>query len=84
MTPEEIEQILQSNAKAIQSNSEGISELRRITAEINRRIDSSLAQIASNTSAILADHTLIYQRLERLEENQIRLIDILSSMNKRV
>jgi hypothetical protein len=46
MTPEEIEAILKSNAKAIASNSNAIVETRR---EIN-----SLYQIAAKKSALLS------------------------------
>lgn len=95
MTPEEIEQILQSNAKAIQANSDGIAELRRQMAEITRRMDATLAQMSNTTtqisssinqltSTIATDHALTYQRLTHLEDNQTRLIDILRNINNRV
>lgn len=91
MTPEEYDNIIKSNARAIESLAEnatelrrgqeelrrGQEELRRSQEQINRRFDSFLSEMTR-------DRALVYERLQLLENNQTRLIDILRLLNQRI
>ncbi len=71
MTPEEIEAILQSNAKAIASNSNAIAESRR---EIN-----SIYQVAAD---LARDRALMYEILRGLNEDRVTTLENLSAITE--
>jgi hypothetical protein len=67
MTPEQVEAILASNAKAIASNSNAIAETRR---EIN-----SLYQISAE---LTRDRATMYDILRSLNEDRVRTLENLA------
>jgi ABC-type phosphate transport system ATPase subunit len=67
MTPEQVEAILTSNAKAIASNSNAIAESRR---EIN-----SLYQIGAD---LARDRAVMYEILRGLNEDRVRTAENIS------
>ena len=73
MTPEQIEAILQSNAKAIASNSDTIAEVRR---EV-----SGLYQIASE---LVRDRATMYDILRSLNEDRLKTSENLAAIAENV
>lgn len=74
MTPEQVEAILQSNAKAIEGNSNAIAQSRRETAALYN-ICSELAQ---NTSELARDRAVMYEILRGLNEDRVRTAENIS------
>ena len=56
MTPEQLEEILASNAKAIEANSNAIAESRRETAALY----NICSELVRNTSELARDRAVIY------------------------
>jgi chemotaxis protein histidine kinase CheA len=72
MTPEQIEAILESNAKAIAANSDTIAEVRRQTqtqvAESVRQIDA----VYQLSAELVRDRATMLQILQGLNDDRIR------------
>lgn len=73
MTPEEMQAILQSNAKAIASNSTMIAASRRET--------EALYQLASE---LVRDRAVMYEILSGLNQDRVSLHENLASMAENV
>ena len=80
MTPEEIEAILQSNAKAIEANSNAIAESRRET----NALYNICGELARNTSELARDRALMYEILRGLNEDRVRTAENISSISENV
>jgi hypothetical protein len=76
MTPEEIQAILQSNAKAIEANSNAIAESRRET----NALYNICSELARNTSELARDRAVMYEILRGLNEDRVRTAENLYSM----
>jgi hypothetical protein len=76
MTPEEIQAILQSNAKAIEANSNAIAESRRET----NALYNICGELARNTSELARDRAVMYEILRGLNEDRVRTAENLYSM----
>lgn len=74
MTPEEIEAILQSNAKAIEANSNAIAESRRET----NALFNICSELAQNTSELARDRAVMYEVLRGLNEDRVRTAENIS------
>ena len=73
MTPEEVEAILQSNAKAIEANSNAIAE--------SRRQISGLYQL---NAELVRDRATMYEILRGLNEDRVRTAENISSISENV
>ena len=82
MTPEEIEKILQSNAKAIESNSAAIAETRREVSALYQ----TLLELVQHTSQLARDRSVMFEILRGLNEDRVtlheNLAEIASSLAK--
>lgn len=67
MTPEQVEAILQSNAKAIEANSNAIAESRRQT--------SALYQL---NAELVRDRATMFEILQGLNEDRVRTAENIS------
>lgn len=80
MTPEQVEAILESNAKAIAANSDTIAEVRRQTqtqiAESQRQINA-LYQL---NAELVRDRATMFEILQGLNEDRIRTTENLYAM----
>jgi hypothetical protein len=76
MTPEEIQAILQSNAKAIEANSNAIAESRRET----NALYNICSELAHNTSELARDRAVMYEILRGLNEDRVRTAENLYAM----
>lgn len=78
MTPEQIEAILESNSKAIVSNSDTIAEVRRQTqTQINEIRRQTQAQVAEAQRQISA----VYQLNAELIRDRATMLEILQGLN---
>ncbi|MDJ0575152.1 MAG: hypothetical protein QNJ65_08300 [Xenococcaceae cyanobacterium MO_234.B1] len=84
MTPEQIEAILESNAKAIAANSDAIAEGRKQTqaqiAESQRQIEA-LYQL---NAELIRDRATMLEILRGLNEDRIRTSENLASLAENV
>jgi chemotaxis protein histidine kinase CheA len=84
MTPEQIEAILESNAKAIAANSDTIAEVRRQTqtqvAESVRQIDA----VYQLSAELVRDRATMLQILQGLNDDRIRTSENLASIAENV
>ncbi|MGV2831990.1 hypothetical protein [Myxosarcina sp. GI1(2024)] len=80
MTPEEVEAILQSNAKAIASNSNAIAESRRET----NALYNICSELARNTSELARDRAVMYEILRGLNEDRVTTLENLSGIAENV
>lgn len=80
MTPEEVEAILQSNAKAIEANSNAIAESRRET----NALYNICGELARNTSELARDRATMYEILRGLNEDRVRTTENISSISENV
>lgn len=79
MTPEQIEAILESNSRAIASNSNTIAELKRQTqAQIEQVKKQTQAQIAESQRQINA----LYQLNAELVRDRSTMIEIIRGLNE--
>ena len=79
MTPEQIEKILESNSKAIASNSDTIAELRKQTqTQIEEARKQTQAQIAESQRQINA----LYQLNAELVRDRATMIEIIRGLNE--
>lgn len=79
MTPEQIEKILESNSKAIASNSDTIAELRKQTqTQIEEARKQTQAQIAESQRQINA----LYQLNAELVRDRSTMIEIIRGLNE--
>lgn len=74
MTPEEIEAILKSNAKAIEANSNAIAESRRET----NALYNICGELARNTSELARDRAVMYEILRGLNEDRVKTAENIS------
>ena len=74
MTPEQVEAILQSNAKAIEANSNAIAESRRET----NALYNICGELARNTSELARDRAVMYEILRGLNEDRVRTAENIS------
>jgi acyl-CoA reductase-like NAD-dependent aldehyde dehydrogenase len=84
MTPEQVEAILQSNAKAIASNSDTIAAVRKETSDTiaeTRREITALFQFASE---LARDRAVMFDILRGLNEDRIRTAENLSSIAENI
>lgn len=80
MTPEQVEAILQSNAKAIEANSNAIAESRRETAALY----NICSELARNTSELARDRAVMYEVLRGLNEDRVRTAENISTMAQQI
>ena len=80
MTPEQVEAILQSNAKAIEANSNAIAQSRRET----NALYNICGELARNTSELARDRATMYEILRGLNEDRIRNAENISSISENV
>lgn len=79
MTPEQIEKILESNSKAIASNSDTIAELRKQTqTQIEEARKQTQAQIAESQRQI----NELYQLNAELVRDRSTMIEIIRGLNE--
>ena len=76
MTPEQVEAILASNAKAIEANSNAIAESRRETAALY----NICSELARNTSELARDRAVMYEILRGLNEDRVRTAENLATI----
>lgn len=76
MTPEEVEAILQSNAKAIEANSNAIAESRRET----NALYNICGELARNASELARDRAVMYEILRGLNEDRVRTAENISML----
>lgn len=80
MTPEQVESILESNAKAIAANSNTIAEVRRQTqtqiTEAQRQIDA----VYQLNAELVRDRATMFDILRGLNEDRIRTSENLASI----
>jgi chemotaxis protein histidine kinase CheA len=84
MTPEQIEAILESNAKAIAANSDTIAEVRRQT---QTQITESIRQIDAVyqlSAELVRDRATMLQILQGLNDDRIRTSENLASIAENV
>jgi len=78
MTPEQIEAILTSNAKAIAANSDTVAEVRRQTqtqiAESQRQINA----VYQLNAELIRDRATMYEILRGLNEDRVRTAENIS------
>jgi phosphoenolpyruvate-protein kinase (PTS system EI component) len=95
MTPEQIEAILESNSKAIASNSDTIAEVRRQTQtqinEIRRQTQAQVAEAQRQISAVyqlnaelIRDRATMLEILQGLNDDRIRTSENLASLAENV
>lgn len=77
MTPEQIEAILESNAKAIASNSDTIADVRR---QSQRQIDA-LYQL---NAELVRDRATMFEIIRGLNDDRIRTSENLASIAENV
>ena len=77
MTPEQIEAILESNAKAIAANSDTIAEVRKQT-------QTQIAESQRQISALIRDRSAMLEILQGLNEDRIRTSENLASIAENV
>ena len=73
MTPEQVEAILQSNAKAIEANSNAIAQSRRETAALY-----------NFCSELARDRAIMYEVLQGLNEDRLKNAENLASLAENV
>ncbi len=95
MTPEQIEAILESNAKAIAANSDTVAEVRRQTQtqidEMRRQTQVQVAEAQRQIHAVyqlsaelVRDRATMLQILQGLNEDRIRTAENLASIAENV
>lgn len=95
MTPEQIEAILESNAKAIASNSDTIADVRKQTQrqidEMRRQTQAQVAEAQRQISAVyqlsaelVRDRATMLQILQGLNDDRIRTSENLASIAENV
>lgn len=72
-----IEQLVESNARAIEALTNGMQDFRQSQEQLVRRFDNLLAEMSQ-------ERATAYQRITLLENNQSRLIDIMREINRKV
>lgn len=84
MTPEQIEAILESNAKAIASNSDTIADVRRQTqtqiAESQRQIDA----VYQLNAELIRDRATMLEILRGLNDDRVRTSENLASIAENI
>ncbi len=84
MTPEQFEQILESNARAIASNSQTIADARKETqimvAESQKKIDS----IYNLTAELVRDRLTTLQMLRSLNEDRVTNAEHLATIAENI
>ena len=84
MTPEQVESILESNAKAIAANSDTIAEVRKQTqtqiAESQRQINA----VYQLNAELIRDRATMLEILQGLNEDRIRTSENLVSIAENV
>ena len=78
MTPEEVEAILQSNAKAIEASSNAIAESRRET----NALYNICSELARNASELARDRAVMYEILRGLNEDRVRTAENISILTE--
>ncbi len=95
MTPEQIEAILESNSRAILSNSDTIAELRRQTqtqiAELKKQTQAQIAESQRQIDALyqlnaelVRDRSTMLEILRGLNEDRIRTSENLAAISENV
>jgi septal ring factor EnvC (AmiA/AmiB activator) len=77
MTPEQIEAILESNAKAIAANSDTIAEVRRQT-------QTQMTESQRQIGALIRDRSAMLEILQGLNEDRIKTSENLASIAENV
>lgn len=91
MTPEQVESILESNAKAIAANSDTVAEVRRQTQtqvdEMRRQTQAQVAEAQRQINAVyqlnaelVRDRSTMLQILQGLNEDRIRTSENLATL----
>lgn len=79
MTPEQIERILESNSRAIASNSDTVAEVRRVAqTQIDEMRRQTQTQIAESQRQINA----VYQLSAELVRDRATMLEILRGLNE--
>ena len=78
MTPEEIEKILQSNTKAIETNSAAIAETRWEVSTLYQ----TLSELVQHTSQLARDRSVMFEVLRGLNKDRVTLHENLYQFSK--
>ena len=84
MTPEQVESILESNAKAIQSNSNAIAEGRKQIEEMRKQTGAMVAESQRQIDALFRDRSAILEIFQVLNNDRTRTSENLSSIAENV
>ena len=91
MTPEQIEAILESNARAIASNSDAIAEGKRQVEEMRRQTSAQIAESQRQINALyqlsgelVRDRATMLQILQGLNDDRIRTSENIASLAENV
>lgn len=84
MTPEQIEAILESNAKAIAANSDTIAEVRRQTQAQVAEAQRQISAVYQLNAELVRDRATMLQILQGLNDDRIRTSENLASIAENV
>ncbi|MGL5075506.1 MAG: hypothetical protein ACRDBG_06640 [Waterburya sp.] len=84
MTPEQIEAILESNAKAIAANSDTIAEARRQTQTQIAEAQRQIGAVYQLNAELVRDRATMLQILQGLNEDRVRTAESLASIAENV
>lgn len=84
MTPEQIESILESNAKAIAANSDTIAEARRQTQTQIAEAQRQISAVYQLNAELVRDRATMLQILQGLNDDRIRTSENLASIAENV
>ena len=84
MTPEQIEAILESNAKAIAANSDTIAQARRETQTQIAETQRQIGAVYQLNAELVRDRATMLQVLQGLNDDRIRTSENLASIAENV
>jgi chemotaxis protein histidine kinase CheA len=84
MTPEQIEAILESNAKAIAANSDTVAEVRRQTQAQVDEAQRQISAVYQLSAELVRDRATMLQILQGLNDDRIRTSENLASIAENV
>ena len=84
MTPEQVERILESNAKAIAANSDTIAQARRETQTQIAETQRQIGAVYQLNAELVRDRATMLQVLQGLNDDRIRTSENLASIAENV